>query len=69
LTGDNSPSGETDDSAGVDDDATVDFYGNKVTSAVAQYKLDSSGSLYDSPLLAGGAMLLRLMSGRRWVRN
>jgi hypothetical protein len=48
LTGDNSPCGDTDDSAGLDDDATVDLYGNEVTSAVAQYKLDSSGSLYET---------------------
>jgi hypothetical protein len=48
LTGDNSPSADTDGSARVHDDATVDLYGNEVTSAVAQYKLDSGGSLYET---------------------
>jgi len=30
-----------------DDDAIVDLYGNEVTDAVAKYKLDAAGSLYE----------------------
>jgi hypothetical protein len=30
-----------------DDDAEIDAYGNEVTEAVATYKLDSSGAIYE----------------------
>jgi hypothetical protein len=33
---------------GIDDESTTDLYGNDVTAAVARYKLDSTGSLYEA---------------------
>ena len=31
----------------IEDDGSLDLYGNDVTDAVAKYKLDSDGSLYE----------------------
>jgi hypothetical protein len=33
---------------GTDEESTTDFYGNDVTAAVARYKLDATGSLYEA---------------------
>jgi hypothetical protein len=41
--------GASDDAAVPDDDSkgTVDLYGNQVTAAVATYKVDATGTLYE----------------------
>jgi hypothetical protein len=36
-----------DDQSNIDDDGTVDLFGNEVTDAVAKYKFDATGSLYE----------------------
>ena len=33
---------------GMDEESTTDLYGNDVTAAVARYKLDATGSLYEA---------------------
>ena len=33
---------------GTDEESTTDLYGNDVTAAVARYKLDATGSLYEA---------------------
>ena len=33
---------------GMDEESTTDLYGNDVTAAVARYKLDAAGSLYEA---------------------
>jgi len=33
---------------GTDEESTTDLYGNDVTAAVARYKLDAAGSLYEA---------------------
>ena len=35
------------DATGDEEDVSIDLYGNAVTAAVAKYKLDSTGSLYE----------------------
>jgi len=36
------------DQGTIDGDGPVDLYGNEVTEAVAKYKLDATGSLYET---------------------
>jgi len=38
----------TRDQGMIDGDGPVDLYGNEVTAAVAKYKLDATGSLYET---------------------
>src|SRR5437773_1893316 len=44
---DYAPSRETDVDADKDDGDRTDLYGNEITPAVAKYKLDAAGSLYE----------------------
>jgi len=36
------------DASGTDEETATDLYGNDVTAAVARYKLDATGSLYEA---------------------
>jgi len=36
-----------DDQSSTDDEGTVDLFGNEVTDAIAKYKTDATGSLYE----------------------
>jgi hypothetical protein len=45
---DRAPAADSSSVFDTDADAPVDLYGNPVTDAVADYRLDSAGSLYES---------------------
>ena len=52
----------TDVMSETEEDSAVDMYGNEISSAVAQYKLDATGSLYE--LHSPNTALPRLVSPR-----